>query len=161
MFNMRKSSKDLGDATANYEVDCSKGSTVSDFLDWNISRHNTEFGDVHFGRFLNTYADYQYSNFKDTHLIREQYGDRIIKSPIKCNGGWGRMDYWIELVEEIVPLTNMDIFKEFIASTNIDKTLINDWRPCLTEYDVPYIPLAIVIWLNDKSKLIYIHKEEL
>lgn len=161
MFNCRRTTNGLGDATDNYEIDCPKGATVSDFLDFGMMNYNKEFGDIHFGKLLKTYDEFRYSNFKDTGLIREKYGDRIIQSPIKCNGGWGRMDYWIELLPlPTLKITNRHIWKAFLESTKIDKNLIDDWRPCEPLYDVPHIPMAIVVYLKDNSKLIYIYKEE-
>lgn len=56
-------------------------------------------------------------------------------------------------------MTYGEIFKEFLAKTKIDGTMINDYRPCVEMYDVPNIDNAIVIWLTDGGKMIYIHKQ--
>lgn len=48
----------------------------------------------------------------------------------------------------------------FNADTDIDSSLINDTRPCTEMYGVPFIPNAIVVWLNNGSKIIYIAPEQ-
>ena len=59
-------------------------------------------------------------------------------------------------------MTYGEIFNEFLEKTKIPRGLIGDYRPCCDLYDVPNLPNAIVIWLRDESKLIYIsNKKEL
>lgn len=53
-------------------------------------------------------------------------------------------------------MTYSDIFEEFIRETHIDRHLINDYRPCCEMFDVPNIANAIVVWLKNGSKIIYI-----
>ena len=101
MFYCRNTSDDRSDATASYEWDCPKRSTVRDFIEYKEKLNSVEFGHIHFGKKFNTYHDYRYSNFKDCGALLERYGERIIKSPVKADGGWNQMDYWIELEEEI------------------------------------------------------------
>ena len=163
MFYCRKTSDDRSDATASYEWDVPKRATVRDFVEYKIGLSSPEFGTINFCPKYRRVAGtgFKYSNFKDLEDLLNKYGDRLIKGPIKANGGWSHMDYWIELIEEVASVTNMMVFKAFLESTKIDKNLINDWRPCLPEYEVPYIPMAIVIWLKDKSSMIYIYKEEI
>lgn len=51
-----------------------------------------------------------------------------------------------------------DIFREFKESTEINDEIVSDWRPCgPPHYDIQ-IPMAILIWLRDGSKIIYISK---
>lgn len=53
-------------------------------------------------------------------------------------------------------ITYEDIYHLFLESTSIPKDMIADCRPCISMYGVPNIPGAIVVWLKDKSTLIYI-----
>lgn len=57
-------------------------------------------------------------------------------------------------------MTYGELFKDFLQNTNInnDDTVIYDYRPCDEMYGVPSIPNAIVIWLKDGTKIIYIGK---
>lgn len=52
-----------------------------------------------------------------------------------------------------------DIYHEFKSKTGIPGSRINDFRPCIEMYGVPTIPGAIVVWLNDGSRIIYIPEE--
>lgn len=54
-------------------------------------------------------------------------------------------------------LTYGDIYKQFIADTGMSESLIDDYRPCVKTYDVPTISDAIVVWLKNGSKIIYIY----
>ena len=54
-------------------------------------------------------------------------------------------------------LTYGDIYKQFIADTGMSESLIDDYRPCVEAYDVPTISDAIVVWLKNGSKIIYIY----
>ena len=159
MFNLRKTSNDRYDGTGTYELYTPKGMTVKDFINYKIENNDKGFGVINFGpKLFVTDRAFKYSNFKDLDGLLSEYGDRIIQGPIKCVSAWEmRWDYWIEL-EPLV--TNSDLYKSFLARTGIDPKKINDWRPCFPEYGVPYIPMALVIWLNDKTKLIYVHTEE-
>ena len=56
-----------------------------------------------------------------------------------------------------------DIWNEFLTEFNInqyDNNPIKDWRPCTEMYGVPFIQGAIVVWLKNGSKIIYIPKED-
>ena len=55
-------------------------------------------------------------------------------------------------------MTYADIMKELEGKIK-DRRKIVDWRPCEELYGVPTILGAIVAWLNDGSKIIYIPKE--
>ncbi len=57
-------------------------------------------------------------------------------------------------------LTYGEIYAMFKRDTSVDDSLINDYRPCKEMYGVPNIPNAIIIWLNNDSRIIYIAKEE-
>ena len=57
-------------------------------------------------------------------------------------------------------MTYGDIYKEFKNVTNTPEVMIDDYRPCVEMYDVPNIPNAIVIWLKNGAKIIYISKGE-
>lgn len=49
----------------------------------------------------------------------------------------------------------MDIYKSFLEYTNINESLINDWRPCTEIYNEPWRPNTIIVWLKNGSKIIY------
>lgn len=53
-----------------------------------------------------------------------------------------------------------DIFEEFIRETHVDRQLIDDYRPCCEMFGVPNIRNAIVVWLRNGAKLIYIPHNE-
>ena len=55
-------------------------------------------------------------------------------------------------------ITYGDIFKEFCDATNL-QNMVENYRPCDEMFGVPFIPGAIIVWLNNGSKLIYISKE--
>ena len=50
-----------------------------------------------------------------------------------------------------------EIFKHFLENCE-PKIAVEDYRPCVSMYGVPDIPYAIVIWLADGTKIIYIDK---
>ena len=52
--------------------------------------------------------------------------------------------------------TYEDIFNNFVNETHIDKQLIDDYRPCCEMFGVPNIANAIVVWLRNGAKVIYI-----
>ena len=52
--------------------------------------------------------------------------------------------------------TYEDIFNNFVNETNIDKRTIDDYRPCCEMFGVPNIANAIVVWLRNGAKVIYI-----
>lgn len=51
-----------------------------------------------------------------------------------------------------------DIFEEFLTETHIDRQVIEDYRPCYEMFDVPNIANAIVVWLGNGAKIIYISR---
>lgn len=53
-------------------------------------------------------------------------------------------------------MTYGEIYKEFLSETKIDAKLIDDYRNCCETYGFPYIPYAIIVWLKNGSKIIYI-----
>lgn len=57
-------------------------------------------------------------------------------------------------------MTYGEIFNKFLEDTNIANNLINDYRPCTKMYGVPNISNAIVVWLNNGNKIIYIVGEK-
>ncbi len=57
-------------------------------------------------------------------------------------------------------MTYKEIYNSFFEKTNIDHSLIVDYRPCREMYDVPNISNAIVIWLHSGEKIIFIAKEK-
>ena len=62
-------------------------------------------------------------------------------------------------------MTYRQIFTQFLDQTKIDGSTILDFRMADQLYvpeiaPVNYIPNAIVVWLNNGSKLIYIAKED-
>ena len=52
-------------------------------------------------------------------------------------------------------MTYGEIFIEFLSKIKNSEE-IEDYRPCCEDFGVPTIPYAIVVWLKDKSKIIYI-----
>lgn len=52
------------------------------------------------------------------------------------------------------------IFDEFLEVTKTDPEMIHDYRPCQPPYYDILIPMAIIVWLKNGSRLIYISKEE-
>ena len=57
-------------------------------------------------------------------------------------------------------ITYGDIYNQFLDSTKTDVTTVEDWRPCYPPYYDTCIDMAIIVWLKDKSQLIYIYKKE-
>lgn len=57
-------------------------------------------------------------------------------------------------------MTYEEIYNSFFEKTNIDRSLIEDYRPCCEMYDVPNISNAILIWLRSGEKIIFIAKEK-
>lgn len=55
-------------------------------------------------------------------------------------------------------MTYGDIFEEFLTETHIDRQVIEDYRPCCEMFDVPNISNAIVVWLRNGAKIIYISR---
>lgn len=55
-------------------------------------------------------------------------------------------------------LTFGDIFNNFLTSTEINRDFITDYRPCGQPYFDYYIPNAIIVWLKNGDRLIYINK---
>lgn len=53
-------------------------------------------------------------------------------------------------------MTYGEIYDQFISTTNINASLLSDYRPCCSLFDVPDIPNAIIIWLKTGEKIIYI-----
>ncbi|MDF2800251.1 MAG: hypothetical protein K0S61_154 [Anaerocolumna sp.] len=49
-----------------------------------------------------------------------------------------------------------DIYRQFRLEMKIKEALIDDYRPCVETYGVPYMPNAIVVWLKSGSRIIYI-----
>lgn len=57
-------------------------------------------------------------------------------------------------------VTYGDIYNQFLNSTKTDVTTVEDWRPCYPPYYDTRIDMAIIVWMKDKSQLIYIYKKE-
>lgn len=57
-------------------------------------------------------------------------------------------------------MTYGSIEKRFIEVTGIDTSVVDDYRPCIKLFDVPNIPGAIVMWLKNGDKIVYIPKSE-
>lgn len=55
-------------------------------------------------------------------------------------------------------MTYGDIFQEFLTETRIDRQNIEDYRPCCEMFDVPNVSNAIVVWLRNGAKIIYISR---
>lgn len=54
-------------------------------------------------------------------------------------------------------LTYGEIYNHFLEQCET-KFPIEDYRPCRQMYGVPDIPNAIVVWVSDGTKIIYIDK---
>lgn len=52
------------------------------------------------------------------------------------------------------------IYRQFLESTKTDETVVEDWRPCSPPYYDTHIDMAIIVWLKDKSRVIYIYKNK-
>lgn len=59
-------------------------------------------------------------------------------------------------MEGVEAMTYGEIYTQFLKKSGISESRINDYRPCCDLFDVPFIPNAIVVWLNDGGKIIYI-----
>lgn len=59
---------------------------------------------------------------------------------------------------EVIDVTYAEVYKEFLSSTKIDKTLISDFRPCCHPYFPIEIDNAILVYLQDKSIIVYVNK---
>lgn len=57
-------------------------------------------------------------------------------------------------------MTYNEMYNSFFEKTNIDRSLIVNYRPCCEMYDVPNISNAILIWLRSGEKIIFIAKEK-
>lgn len=57
-------------------------------------------------------------------------------------------------------MTYGEIFNSFLTKTNIDRSIIEDYRPCCELFDVPNIPNAIIVWLCDGDKIIFIAQDK-
>ena len=62
-------------------------------------------------------------------------------------------------------MTYGQVMSQFLEHTKMDGSLILDFRPAVSMFihdliPVDFIPNAIVVWLTNGSKLIYIAKEE-
>lgn len=53
-------------------------------------------------------------------------------------------------------MTYQEIYSKFLSSSRIDRALVADYRPCNSLFAPVGIANAIVIWLKDGSKIIYI-----
>ena len=57
-------------------------------------------------------------------------------------------------------VTYGDIYSQFLESTKIDKSIVEDWRPCFPPYYDIVVNMAIVVWLKDGNKLVYRYKKK-
>lgn len=55
-------------------------------------------------------------------------------------------------------MTYGEIYNEYCNLTNNCVQAL-DYRPCIEMYDVPYVPNAIVIWLTNGARIIYIARD--
>ena len=60
-------------------------------------------------------------------------------------------------------MTYQDVYEEFLRNTNIDESVIDDYRPAVNPFTHElvggdYIPNAIVIWFKQGGKIIYFSK---
>ena len=55
-------------------------------------------------------------------------------------------------------MTYGEIYEEFRSKCECD---VMDYRPCCELYDAPNITCAIVVWLKNGSKIIFIHEENI
>lgn len=53
-------------------------------------------------------------------------------------------------------MTYSEIYNKFLKSTKIDRELISDYRPCISLFAPAEIANAIIVWLKDGNRIIYI-----
>ena len=70
------------------------------------------------------------------------------------------MNYRLYLKEVKPKKTYTDIYNEFLKTIDNREWLIADYSPCTTPYFDITIPMGIIVWLTDGSKIIYISKGE-
>lgn len=53
-------------------------------------------------------------------------------------------------------MTYQELYNQFLKKTNMDISLISDYRPCCELYNAPNIANAILVWLRSGERLIFI-----
>lgn len=53
-------------------------------------------------------------------------------------------------------MTYAELYNQFLSSTKIDKALISDFRPCYPPYFPHRIDKAILVYLQDGNRIIYV-----
>lgn len=53
--------------------------------------------------------------------------------------------------------TYSDLYNEFLVNTKTDPSIIDNYRPCYPPYYERAIPNAILVWLKDGTKMIYVN----
>ena len=57
-------------------------------------------------------------------------------------------------------VTQREVYLAFLEKTGIADEAVTDYRPCDPVYGMPGIPNGMIIYLENGTKLIYIHQEE-
>lgn len=164
MFVLRQIGPERGDCTAPYDVDFEgRTYTVTDFIRGLLEERSGDWGKIRIYidprfRSIEPSCEYKYgallTQLPDEFLNREIYH-------AKASGGWSNMDYYLYLKEN-KPKRNTytDIYEEFLKTIGNREELIADYKPCATPYFDITIPMGIIVWIKDGSKIIYISKGE-
>lgn len=101
MFELTQCGKERGDCTAPYSVNLKKEYTVSEFVKDVVSNRGDEWGyfiiDDGETIFGSPRFEYRWGELLST--FPEEILNKRIKS-VKADGGWGSMDYIIEIIEQ-------------------------------------------------------------
>ena len=163
MFVLRQIGPERDDYTAPYDVDFEgKTYTVMEFIRGLLEYRSGDYG------WITIYIDPRFGSIEPS--CKYNYGTLLTKLPdeflnreiyhAKADGGWSKMNYRLYLKEVKPKKTYTDIYKEFLKTIENREGLIVDYRPCATPYFDITIPMGIIVWLTDGSKIIYISKGE-
>ena len=97
-------------------------------------------------------------NIVEKYAPEEEMTEHDIFDAIQKLGERMQTIFTIQKPKSIV--TPYDIFSQFLKSTAIDKDMISDYRPCYPPYNDDVIKNAIVVWLKNGTKMIYIYDEK-
>ena len=163
MFVLRQIGPERGDCTAPYDVDFEgRTYTVMEFIRGLLEERSGDWGKIRI------YIDPRFGSIEPS--CKYKYGTLLTKLPdeflsreiyhAKADGGWSKMDYRLYLKEVKPKKTYTDSYEEFLKTIGDHEELITDYRPCATPYFDITIPMGIIVWLKDGSKIIYISKGE-
>lgn len=136
--------------------------TVKEFIAEVVSRQH-EYGIIKIREESNNVMCYKSSYDSHGIGIPEKYSNRRIKNiTAEDKGKHLRVDYSITLESmESEDYICGYIYERFLKDFHIDKNNVKDYRHCNGIYFDYEIPNAIIVWMKDGSKIIYIYKEEM